>query len=109
MYLIKLGRLVKQTAHCVIILGTMALVACSGVRTSPALTSEQAVATTNSVRAFAASVAADVTRRGPASWRPTLPTRPPSLWPRKAVSSSRTVTTRLVEYNSSWALSRTLS
>jgi hypothetical protein len=43
--------------------------AAPSVGTPPPLTIDQSVATTNSVRAFAANVADDVSRRGPLAWR----------------------------------------
>jgi hypothetical protein len=59
---------VTYTARCVI-LSTILATGCTRVRTPPPLTIDQSVATTNSVRAFAANVADDVTRRGPLAWR----------------------------------------
>src|SRR5229473_7814310 len=55
--------------HCIVILSAILSTGCTRARTSPALTIDQSVATTNAVRAFAASVADDVTRRGPLAWR----------------------------------------
>ena len=69
MYSIKLGSSVKLTARCILVLGAIASTACTGAGTSSPLTADQSVATTNSVRAFAATVADDVTRRGPVAWR----------------------------------------
>ena len=54
-------------ALVIVVTGTMLFTACSGNK--PSMTAEQAAATTKDVRAFAASVADDVTRRGPAAWR----------------------------------------
>ena len=65
----KLGRLMRYAARFVIVFGAVAVAACTGVRRSTPLTAEQTVATANGVRAFAATVADDVTRRGPAAWR----------------------------------------
>lgn len=69
MYSVNLGSWVEHTACCIIVFSAFISTACTGVRTSSPLTLDQSVATTNSVRAFAATVADDVTRRGPAAWR----------------------------------------
>ena len=69
MYSIKLGSLVKHIARCIFVLGAIAATACTRAGTSSPLTAGQSTATTNSVRAFAATVADDVTRRGPTAWR----------------------------------------
>jgi hypothetical protein len=60
---------VERTARCILVLSAIVSTACNGARTSPPLSGDQAVAVTNTVRAFAATVADDVTRRGPAAWR----------------------------------------
>jgi hypothetical protein len=59
---------VRQTACCIIIVSAVLSTGCTHARTSPALTVDPS-ATTNDVRTFAASVADDVTRRGPLAWR----------------------------------------
>jgi hypothetical protein len=58
-----------KAAPCIMALTAIAVSGCTGGRTSPALTSEQTGKITNDVRAFAATVASDVTRQGPAAWR----------------------------------------
>ena len=63
------GYWVTYTARCVVILSAVLSTDCTGARTSSPLTIDQSVATTNSVRAFAATVANDVTGRGPLAWR----------------------------------------
>src|SRR5260370_907825 len=68
MYSFNLGSWIKHTGHCVVILSAILSTDCTRARTSP-LTIDQSVATTTSVRAFAATVADDVTRRGPVAWR----------------------------------------
>jgi hypothetical protein len=52
----------------VVILSAVLCAGCNRPRTSSSLTSDEAAATTNAVRAFATSVADDVTRRGPLAW-----------------------------------------
>ena len=69
MYSVNLGSWVEHTACCIIVFSAFISTACTGVRTPSPLTLDQSVATTNSVRAFAATVADDVTRQGPAAWR----------------------------------------
>jgi hypothetical protein len=59
---------VKHTTCCVVIVGAILSDGCSRAGTFPPLTIDQSTATTNSVRAFAAAVADDVTRRGPLAW-----------------------------------------
>jgi hypothetical protein len=54
---------------CALILSAILSAGCTRGKTSPPLTSDQSVAMTNSVRAFAAAVADDVTKRGPVAWR----------------------------------------
>lgn len=56
-------------ARCVLVLSAIVSAACSSARTSSPLSVDQSVAVTNGVRAFAATVADDVTRRGPTAWR----------------------------------------
>jgi hypothetical protein len=71
-----LKRCVTYAARCVILF-TILATGCTRVSVAPPLTQpltspltvDQSVATTNSVRAFAANVADDVTRRGPLAWR----------------------------------------
>jgi hypothetical protein len=72
MFSFDLGSRVGQTARFILVLSGIVSTACSGARTSPpsaSLSADQSAATTNSVRAFAATAADDVTQRGPAAWR----------------------------------------
>jgi hypothetical protein len=59
---------IESAARCVLILSLLVAPACTGARNS-ALTADQSAAVTKDVRAFAAAVADDVTRRGPTAWR----------------------------------------
>ena len=68
MYSVKPGSWVTYAASF-FILSAILFTGCTRVTTPTPLTSDQSVATTNSVRAFAANVADDVTRRGPLAWR----------------------------------------
>jgi hypothetical protein len=69
MFSFSLGKWVGHTARCILALTAILATACSGGRTAAPLTADQSAATTKSVREFAATVADDVTRRGPAAWR----------------------------------------
>lgn len=69
MYSVNLRTWVTNAARYLVILSAILATGCGGSRTSPPLTSDQSVSATNSVRAFAANVADDVTRRGPLAWR----------------------------------------
>jgi hypothetical protein len=60
---------IERAAPCVLILNLLVASACTGARNSSALTADQSAAVTKDVRAFAATVAGDVTRRGPTAWR----------------------------------------
>jgi hypothetical protein len=60
---------VARTAGCILLLSMILSIACTRAGTSAPLTAEQSAATAESVRAFAATVAGDVTRRGPTAWR----------------------------------------
>jgi hypothetical protein len=64
-----LGNLARYTAHCIVIVGAILSAGCTGAKTSSGLSPDQSLAITNSVRAFAATVANDVTSRGPLAWR----------------------------------------
>jgi hypothetical protein len=64
-----LKRWVQHTGGCLLVLSAIVSTACVVARTAAPLTADQYVATTNSVRAFAGTVADDVTRRGPTAWR----------------------------------------
>jgi hypothetical protein len=63
------GDRITNIARCIVILSAILFTDCTGARTSSSLTMDQSVATTNSVRAFAGTVANDVTARGPLAWR----------------------------------------
>jgi hypothetical protein len=69
MYPVNFRSRVTYAARCIVILSSILVTGFTRARTSPPLTIDQSVATTNSVRAFAATVADDVTRRGPVAWR----------------------------------------
>jgi len=58
----------KKWLSGVVFLSAILAIGCTRAKTSPSLTTEQSTATINSVRAFAATVADDVTRRGPIAW-----------------------------------------
>ena len=60
---------IERAARCVLIFSLLVAPACTSARNSSALTADQSVAVTKDVRAFAATVADDVTRRGPSAWR----------------------------------------
>jgi hypothetical protein len=69
MFSFDLRNRVAHAAGGLLILSLIGFTACTRAKTSSTLSVEQSAATTNSVRAFAATVADDVTRRGPAAWR----------------------------------------
>ena len=64
-----LGNWVTHTAYCIVIVGAILSTDCTGAKTSSRLNLDQSLAITNSVRAFAATVANDITSRGPLAWR----------------------------------------
>jgi hypothetical protein len=68
-YSVNLRSWLTHTARGIVILCAILATGCTRARTSPPITNDQSVATTNGVRAFAANVADDVTRRGPLAWR----------------------------------------
>jgi hypothetical protein len=53
----------------IVILGAILSTDCTGAKTSSRLNPDQTLQITNSVRAFAATVANDITSRGPLAWR----------------------------------------
>ena len=65
---LNLRKSVTYAARCVVILSAIVATGCHRDRTSSLLTTDQATAATNAVRAFANGVADDVTRRGPLAW-----------------------------------------
>jgi hypothetical protein len=60
---------VRPSACCIVILSAILATGCTGARTSSRLNPDQSLAVTNDVRAFAATVANDITSRGPLAWR----------------------------------------
>jgi len=69
MFSFNLERRVQHSASCILVLSFIVSTACTVAKTAPPLTAQQSAATISAVRAFAATVAEDVTRRGPAAWR----------------------------------------
>ncbi len=69
MHSLNLGTWVTHTARCIVILGAILSTDCTGAKTSSRLNPDQSLAITNSVRAFAVTVANDITSRGPLAWR----------------------------------------
>src|SRR6266851_2291137 len=71
-----LRKSVTYGARCVVILSAILAAGCHRDRTSALLTTDQSTAATNGVRAFAAAVADDVTKRGPLAWSDHFATTP---------------------------------
>jgi hypothetical protein len=60
---------VRSAACCIVIFSATLSTGCTGAKTSSSLNPDQSLAIANTVRAFAATVANDITSRGPLAWR----------------------------------------